>query len=395
MATILLTWELGGGLGHFVNLLPLARGLRGRGHRVFAALRDLSQAEQVFAGLGISYFQAPISAQPCANAIDPPRSFAHILHNEGFGELGRLRAMADAWRNIYDAVRPELLIFDHSPTALLAARSCGAKRALVGTGFFCPLDEYPMPDLRPWLPADAARLAHEEDLVLANANEVLASWDREPLPRLSHLYYQVDEHFLATFPELDHYPDRKGARYWGAWPNVGGKRPDWPGGQDQRVFAYLKPFRALPFLLEQLSQLRYPTIVYGDRIDRSLRQRFQSATMRMEDEPLDLAEVGRTCDLAILNGNHGTTVAMLLAGKPVLQVPITLEQDIFSAVVARLGAGLSAGPERPEEIGVNLVTMLGSDEFAAAAGSFAARHADFDPQRQIDAMLRRAQELLP
>ena len=40
------------------------------------------------------------------------------------------------------------------------------------------------------------------------------------------------------------------------------------------------------------------------------------------------------------------------------------------------------------------MTMLGSETFAAAAGSFAARHADFDAQRQIDAMLQRAEELL-
>ncbi|MGO8745553.1 MAG: hypothetical protein ACLQNE_06150 [Thermoguttaceae bacterium] len=395
MATILLTWELGGGLAHFVNLLPLARGLREHGHRVFAALKDLSQAEQVFAGLGLSYFQAPISIHPCPNPIDPPRTFPHILHNQGFGDLGGLRAMAGAWRNIYEAVRPDLVIFDHSPMALLAARSCGAKRALVGAGFFCPPDEYPMRDLRPWLPSDPARLARDEDLVLAHANAVLASWGQEPLARLSQLYYQVDENFLITFPELDHYPGRQGARYWGTWPNAGSKRPDWPGGRDQRVFAYLKPFRGLPFLLEQLSQLRYPTLVYGDRIDRGLRQRFQSATMRWEDEPLDLREVGRTCDLAILNGNYGTTVAMLLSGKPLLEVPITLEQDMVSGIVNRLGAGLSASPDRAEEIGVNLVTLLGSETFAAAAGSFAARYADFDAQRQMDAMVQRAEELLP
>lgn len=44
MATVLVTWELGGGLGHLLPLEPLVRGLSERGHRVAVALRDLSRA---------------------------------------------------------------------------------------------------------------------------------------------------------------------------------------------------------------------------------------------------------------------------------------------------------------------------------------------------------------
>ena len=69
----------------------------------------------------------------------------------------------------------------------------------------------------------------------------------------------------------------------------------------------------------------YPTIVYGDEIDPRLRERLSGGTMRFEVEPLDMAEVGKTCDLAILNGNAGTTVALLLAGRPSLHVSIYLE----------------------------------------------------------------------
>jgi UDP:flavonoid glycosyltransferase YjiC (YdhE family) len=59
MATILLTWELGGGMGHLANLAPLARGLAERGHRVTAALSDLSRAHRAFAGVPVAFFQAP------------------------------------------------------------------------------------------------------------------------------------------------------------------------------------------------------------------------------------------------------------------------------------------------------------------------------------------------
>ncbi len=83
-----------------VNLLPFAEGLRKAGHRVFAALRDLSRAEKMYAGLGLSYLQAPVKTRRPDDSIDPPRSFPHILHNCGFADVDELRAMTEAWRNI-------------------------------------------------------------------------------------------------------------------------------------------------------------------------------------------------------------------------------------------------------------------------------------------------------
>jgi hypothetical protein len=251
-----------------------------------------------------------------------------------------------------------------------------------------------MADLRLGPAQDPMLIKQDEDLVLAHANQVLADWGREPLGRLSLLYHQVDETFLATFAELDHYGGRPAARYWGAWPNVGGKKPLWPQGRGQRVFAYVKPFRALARLLQQLCDLQYPTLVYAPGMASDLAQRFGAATMRFEAEPLDLGETGRSCDLAILNGNHGTTVAMLLAGKPTLQVPIALEQGLFSMAVARLGAAVVVPPDRPQEAVAGLMRLLGSEAPAEAARAFAARYADYDPQRQVEAILGRIEELL-
>ena len=354
------------------------------------------------------------------SAIEPQRSFAHLLHNCGFGDADELRALASAWRGLIESVKPDLIVFDHSPTALLAARAA-ARKALIGNGFFCPLDECPMADLRSWLPAATDRLRRDEDHVLANANAVLAEWGQPPVQRLSRLFYDVDENFLVTLPELDHYPDRgrcsslaprvsiapiqaliscpspgeRGEiRYWGMWPNVGGRAPCWPDWGGKRVFAYVKPFPALPQLLQRLCDLRLPTIVSLDGADENLRGRFAADSMRFENELLDLAEVARTCDLAILNGNHGTTVSMLLAGKPTLQVPITLEQGLFSRVVERFGAAVVAMPSRAQEVIGGLMRMLGSESYIEAARRFAAKYSGYDPQRQIAAVVERAEELL-
>jgi len=393
MATILLTWELGGGLGHLINLLPLAEGLCRRGHRVFAAVKDLSRVDEVFAGIDASFLQAPVKVRKSGNRIEPLHTFAHILHNCGFGGQGELLSMTQAWRNLYDYVRPDAIVFDHSPTALLAARGINAKKTLVGTGFFCPLDEYPLPDLRPWMPAGAERLKGEEDRVLKNANRTIESWHGPTLERLSQLYRDVDENFLLTFEELDHYPGRAGAGYRGAWPNIDGKPPEWPEGEGQRIYAYLKPFPALSKLLQLLAQSRHPTIICCDGIDASLQEQHASATLHFENRPMDLALLSRQCDLAILNGNHGTTVSMLLAGKPTLQIPITLEQLMLSGTVARMGAGLRTPSTREDLLADSLSAMLTDSQYAEAAGRFAQRYADYDPHRQVEIILDRIEEL--
>ena len=394
MATILLTWELGGGLGHLVNLLPFAEGLQARGHRVIAALRDLSSVERIFGHKGVSWFQAPIKTKKSANHVSPTRSFAHILHNNGFGSEEELRVMVRAWRGLFDAVAPDAIIFDHSPTALLAARTCSAKRILVGTGFFCPLDDSPLPDLRPWLPPSPDRLLRDERHVLANSNRVLQDWSLSPLTKVSQLYHPVDENFLATFPELDHYPSRSGTQYWGAWPNVGGREPEWPRGDGKKVYAYLKPFPAQEALLDLLVRLRCPTIIYSTGVSAKLRQRYQSELMCFVDAPLDLSLVGQECDLAIVNGNHGTTVSLLMAGIPTLQIPIYLEQAIFASRVEQLGCAICARPNQPTEISSKLMQMLQSPGYRVAAGLFARRHKGFSPQRQIQGMLDRVEQLV-
>jgi UDP:flavonoid glycosyltransferase YjiC (YdhE family) len=156
----------------------------------------------------------------------------------------------------------------------------------------------------------------------------------------------------------------------------------------------LKRFPALEQLLKLLADLRCPTLVFVDGINADVQRRFASPTLRFETDPLDLAEVGRQCDLGVLNGSFGTTASLVLAGKPLLLVPIYLEQALFSAAVARLGAGLAASAIQPQQIAAGLAALVQSDKHALAAGSFAARYTDHDPQHEIAAMLDRAEELL-
>jgi UDP:flavonoid glycosyltransferase YjiC (YdhE family) len=147
-------------------------------------------------------------------------------------------------------------------------------------------------------------------------------------------------------------------------------------------------------LLAALNEIGCPTIVVADGIAPKIQKAHVSKSLNFENERLDLAAVGRECDLAILNGNHGTSVSFLLAGRPMLQIPLHLEQSLFSQRVAELGAALIARPDRPEQMALRLVKMLSrKDRFTAAAQRFAERYQSFEPHQAIARMVDRADQL--
>lgn len=393
MATILVTWELGAGLGHLMPLAPIVRRLRRRGHEVFAAVRDLSRIHRVFNASGVRYLQAPVKVSETSDRVKTPRNFAHILYNCGYSGFDELIASVHAWQNLLEFVKPDVILFDHSPTALLAARKCNAKRVVFGTGFCCPPDIQPLPDFRPWMPDASQQLAEDEAKVLATVNRVLEACHASPLGQLSQLYREVNATFLTTFPELDHYRKRSDPEYVGVWPSAGGALPAWPDGEGKRVFAYLHRFPGLPRLLGALKHSGCPTLVFADGIDVQLREQHECSTLRFVEQRLDVAAVADTCDMAVLPGGHGTTAAMLLAGKPLLIICSHLEQVHNGLAVKRLGAGCMANANQEEEIVKSLAAVQESDRYATGARRFADRYAGYDPAHCIAEVVRRLESL--
>ena len=379
-------WEQGGGFGHIIPHVSSVKKLQAKGHKVFFVVKDLSRAPLISRVFRAPCFQAPVKTWPSANRIGTTFTYAHVLHNLGFDSLDTLIALVSGWQVLYATIKPHLVIFEHSPIALLAARAHSFSRTITGTGFVIPPPIYPLPNFQPWLKADPETLRNDEDRIVATTNRLLEGMR---LPGLKHIIdlFAGERTALKTFKELDHYPERRDGNYFGTWISPIGEKPVWPKGTGKKVFVYLKHFPALPSVLSSLIDLQVPTIAYIERSRLGLREKFNSASLRLVRAPQDMNRVAKECDVAILNGTHNASANLLLAGKPALHLPLYVEQVITARNIERLGAGVNCPNLNAERIRVGLETLLGSESISETARGFAARYVSMNAEEQSERLV--------
>lgn len=206
MGRILMTWELGGGLGHLIPLRDIAQKLMEQGHQVALAARELTHVPMVFGDMPVTLFQAPFQQGICPGGVYPAATFAHILFNTGFGNPLSIQAHCHAWQSIFKAWNPDFVLFDHSPMAMLAARDCPFRRATIGSGFWLPTRTSGIPDGRTWQDSDPVKLANDEIQTLNSVNTD-GQWqignsdplaDERPSDSTVYAMSKVDNHFTGT-----------------------------------------------------------------------------------------------------------------------------------------------------------------------------------------------------
>lgn len=383
-----MTWEYGGALGHLARLRPVALRLVERGHRVHLAVRPNRFGNVIPDSLGV----LPVPAhRPVRERIAKPVNMADILHNQGATDPEGLPGQIRAWRGLFDLARPDVVVMDYSPVALLALQGYPAATMQLGTGFAAPPAINPLPNLRAWQDHYPDRIRQTEQAVLKGLNRQLADQGESALDCVGELFERVDANILATFPELDHYPQRSGGEYWGTWPDLGGETPEWPAADGPRIFAYLKPFRRLPALLTHLRKRGWPTLVYVSGLLDT--DHWQSETLKIVDQPLDMQQVVQQCDTAILHAGHGTTADLLLAGKPIVQLPMHVEQFHNAANTHKIGAGRHADLDNIQSICSAVDDVVGNPSYTDAAVKFAKRHRDHEPDRQIRKLVDRIESM--
>jgi len=411
---IVYAWELGMDLGHIMRFLPLALKLRDRGHSVAFAIRDLQHAESAIGQQGFPVYQAPMWTAMPKNLRNPPLNYAEIILRYGFMTATGLKGLVKAWRALFQALDAELIVADHSPSALLAAHTMELKLVTIGHGFFSPPRVSPTPNMRPWLKVPEERLKAADALALTNANRVIIDLGGKPLQMLSDLF-QVDAEFLCSFPELDHYPNRTGAQYWGPGFNIDeGKPIAWPEGDAPAVFAYLKTgYPDYEQVLKALAGMDLRVIAYVPGLPPKAVEKFSSEKMVISKDPVRLAGIRDNCNLAICHAGMGTVAAFMLAGTPLLLLPTQLEQLLASRRVEALGAGLLVNLEAEDNRKQRKTTgkkppakkatvdyrsllkrLLEQESFRASARTFAKKYARFHPASQSSAMATAVEKIL-
>jgi UDP:flavonoid glycosyltransferase YjiC (YdhE family) len=388
MAKIVFTWELGGGLGHLVRYRALVTRLCGEGHAVTFIARDAERARGVFGHLPVTLEPAPWDSTPPALRIAGPNSFAEVLWNSGFAEREVLSDRLRQWSERLDAARPDVVVADYSPTAVLAGRHLlGIRTIASGSGFYLPPALRPLPPLRYWQSADREGLTRSEAALLANLNAALLALGGRPVPSVVDGIL-TGESFLQSFEEFDHVYARQDADYLGAYPSASfGLDPEWPAGEGPKLFAYLEPSVLLPELLGAFAALDVRVCLYAPGADPALAAR--SGRVRWMPGPVALAHAAAEADACVSNANINSMMAFLLAGKPQFVVPYTLEKYLVGRRLEILGAGLSAPRRNTGDLVAKLRAVLTQRQYRRAAERFASKYAGGDESTHAAEMWRR------
>jgi len=382
VSRILCAWELGGGAGHLHHLAVISDALRRRDHEVTIAARDLVTAARFAPLAGFPLLQAPLHMR--GSRLPSAINYAELLNRIGYLDAGVLFRLVEAWRGLIRMARPDLVVAEHSPTALIAARLEGARRVTLGTGFEQPPRLAPMPTIQPWRAVEYADLARAENQVLERVNAVIVRHGGTALSAL-HEMFEVTESFLLTLAEFDHYGARDGAPYWGPLnlTRAGGE-PEWPPGEGGRVFVYYRvAYPHFADTMRQLAALGLPTLVVADDAGPAHIRELGTERLRITTEPQNLGSVARQAAVAVCHGGAGTSMQLVLGGCPLVVLPVMVEQAQCGYRLAR--AGLAVGAQAKDGVrdaAAAVRRVVGEPAYAGRARAVAARYAGLDPTAQ-------------
>jgi len=358
VSRILLCWEIGTDYQHLLSLQSVARFYQGKGHEVWVAGRDVTKLRRLFSDVKIHVIQAPHSDSAAELGVEKqaPRSYADFLRRCGFHHSDALSGLISAWRSVFSFIKPDLLLCDHAPVALLAARGlmrCGqygqdhnkaVAKIAVGMPFSVPDDNRPAGVFFAGDLAKSDIVRYEDDIVKV-INKVCIEFSVPCINNLADLLSDFDQCIFQTYSELDHYGYRSHVQR-DKTTYVGTVVPDFtepalfPHFRGPKIYCHVKGTVETPVLLKTLQAIECSAIVLADGIPSAIINAHQSRHILYVDKPVNMQDVLSQSTFAILNGGINSVSLFMKAGIPVALFPLHIEQFLMAKRVEALNAGL-------------------------------------------------------
>lgn len=401
---IVFTWEWGAGVSHLSRFRPLAEHLVSCGHRVTVLSREVKKASRLLHGVQLDLVAVADFGAVAMPTLRDPRTMGGFAWNLGFGDVAGLTRNVAWWAGQFERLRPDRVICDYGLAASATAQAIGIPVIRIGTGFECPPCSTPLKgvvhlDQR----VSTAERAVERN-VLACLNTALRS---RRLPQFDSLGKAIGEEgsqLIATVPELDAYGaglvgaglvGATGAsrECLGAWNAMKGISPVWPEGLGRRgpergrVVAYLKASRSVSDLLGALDQAGVACALVSESVPE--RDFAGLGQVVRQSGFVDWNIASETTTFVVTNGNHGSTLAAVSRGIPVLVCPMWVEQRITAERIEAMGCGVVVDPSQEDTFAGAIESLMTKTTYRESAKAYRDQISEW-----LDGSLNRATEKL-
>ncbi|KAA9133085.1 glycosyltransferase family 1 protein [Marinihelvus fidelis] len=375
-------YELGGGHGHLHRLLPLARALQGRGHRVTLFLRNILENAALLAGEKLAVLPVPdlAAALPGHDASAPAASYLDIMGVGGFNHAQSLQTGLMVWNTLLEQTRPDLVIADHSPILMLA---CFGRYPVLqfADGFTLPpAHRVTFPRFRP----GAAALV-EPGHVLG----VMQAAQRHfglPQPQTVTEPFRTAGRLVCTLPELDPYATHRRDPVVGPVADL--PEPVEPPPGPPRFFAYLDlAHRPAWSMIKALRGSPMGGEIYARGMTDQAARAIERPGLTVHRDFQPLTDVFARTHVVLHHGSNGTCCAALAAGRPQIIAPLQMEARLTADAVVARGCGhlLKSGGDTPQVLGQLLHAITGDGAMMNRARQIAeliARRGKYQPTEQ-------------
>lgn len=334
MNHVVYCWESGN------SLLPLARisaEMAAQGHRVTCVMREITRAAELLEPHKVQWLSAP--QWKSAPSPVPPLNHAELLMRMGYDAPDHLHGLIGAWRQAFELLRPDRVVCDAAPSAMLAASSLDIPVLCVDNGFFMPPVSAPLPKLREDAPDASDRLLASERAALDVINQVMQRLRRPAFARLADVY--LHSVWYRNWVEFSHFGKHSADRHVGQihTNGIGAAVPRWPAGEGPKLFCYLKIGHPQSMnVLEQASQLGYRVLTYLPGFSTDFLEKLRrSGRVAVSDAPINLSALDDDIEIGIWPGATEAFARCLDKGMRTLFLPVSAEDQLSCRALQRAG----------------------------------------------------------